>query len=346
MAGKPGAAAAEDDDLIVDLEVGDTDYAPTEEEGVEDFKQPALEAETLPEGEEEGVEGDPQPRQRQAEAEEETHDDSYERLTAAEEAARNERAGRIWDKALHDADLNDAQINNAKAGLRMLDDKLELAMNQIAAAKEGGDIRTELQIQASIDEMRKLKGEIETGLSSLPSREQILSHGRGNAQKVLDTQQASGKSVGSGIVARHPLAERWAGANGWMKVNKSANNFVIKQSEAMTRDGYDPNSPGFYAELTRRVKNAYPNLKVEALQAQKRAPGKASQMQRSPVAPARSASGQGAVSNVNGKTRYTLSVSEQRKMQRFNLDPQNPQHRKAWAKSRLDSARRERAPAQ
>jgi hypothetical protein len=92
--------------------------------------------------------------------------------------------------------------------------------------------------------------------------------------------------------------------------------------------------------LGRRVQNAYPNLKVANIQAQKRAPGR-SQVRTPASAPARSSAGsQSGVSRVNGKATFKLTAAEQNTMKRHNLDPSNKLHQKAWAKSRMESARR------
>jgi HAMP domain-containing protein len=337
MAGKPNIAA-DDDDLIVEVEELTKDYAPEPEEGVEEFAQPALESPTLPEGEEEGEEPE---RPGKQEAVEEPYDDSYERIAAAEESLRQERANSIWSRAQAEAEVNDTKINAAKVASDTLKFRLDNAYEALNGAAEAGNSAAKLQIERDIRTMEQMRQEIDAGVAQMPTKQQILNKGQADAQQVL-SQQPQGKKVGSGIQARHPLAERWAGANGWMRTNSTANNFVIKQSEAMTRDGYDPNSPGFYAELSKRVRNAYPSLKVEALQATKRAPG--GKNMRSPVAPSRSASGAGTVSRVNGQTRFTLTSAEQRAMQRFNLDPQNKAHQKAWAKTRMERANRERAP--
>ncbi len=92
------------------------------------------------------------------------------------------------------------------------------------------------------------------------------------------------------------------------------------------------------------MQNAYPQLKVSALQATKRGPSGKNNM-RSPVAPSRSTSDGGALRNSNGKTRFVLNSVEKKKMVGLNLDPTNPKHAKAWAEVRLKRAASERRPA-
>src|SRR5262245_40443724 len=87
-----------DDDLIVELEDGPEDFAPSPEEAqVEPHKGPALEAPTLPD-EEEGLEEDePALAARQASKKDDNEDDDsddgqsdlHARLSAAEEQTRS-----------------------------------------------------------------------------------------------------------------------------------------------------------------------------------------------------------------------------------------------------------------
>lgn len=344
MAGKPGAAP-EDDDLLVELEERQEDFAPREEETVAPWQQGAIEATTVPDDEDEREEiVEEAPRQAAREAEDvggEIDPDLYERVTAAEESLRQEKANSVWAQAQAYAEMADTKINGAKVALDTLRDRIATATDGLAAAREAGDVRTEMQYTSSIEDMRRLKGEIETGLSQAPTKDSILAEGRQRAQAAL-AQEAGGRKVGSGIQARHPLAEQFAQANGWMKTNSRANKSVIDFAQAMTREGYNPNERSFYAELAKRVQASHPALKVSALQASRRAPGKATG--RSPVAPARSSSGQ-ATSMANGKLKYTLTVQEQRTMERHKLDPKNPKHQKAWARVRMKSSQREQAQA-
>ena len=347
MAGKPGIAA-DDDDLIIEIEEASGDFKlPESEEVVEDFRQPGLEAETVPDEDiTESIDDDQAlaAQQRDREGEEVVEDTGYDanfaRQQQLEEQVRTEKANRIWGQAQAYADAAETKINGAKVALDTLNDRIENAVHGLAAAREAGDVRAELQIEDSIAKMRKLQGEIEDGIRQAPTKNQILEQGRREAQQALNSAPM-GKKVGSGIQARHPLAERWASGNKWMRTNTDANNFVISQSDRLTREGWDPNSPSFYAELTRLVKGAYPNLKPTALQAPRSA-GKA--QMRGIAAPSRSSSSAGGgVRTSNGKTKFTLTQAEQATMRRHNLDPNNKSHQKAWAKTRMETSARERS---
>ncbi len=344
---RPGAP--DDDDLIVELEDRNDDFAPREDEKVEAFVPPPALASTVPEDDEDDEDrselsrsvDDARQKAEQVDDAPDIDHDLYERVTAAEESLRQERANAIWGQAQAYAEMADTKINGARVALDTLNDRLSAAMDGLAQARESGDIRAETQIKDGIDEMRKLKSEIQAGLQQAPTRDSILAEGRQRAQAAM-AQEQGGKKIGSGIQARHPLAEQFAQVNGWMKVNGKANRDVINFANALTREGYNPNERSFYAELAKRVQTANPALKVSALQAGKKAPSRAGG--RSPVAPSRSSSGQ--VTMVNGKVNYKLSAQEQRTMERHKLDPKNPKHQKAWARVRMTSAKREQAASQ
>lgn len=343
-----GTPAPIEDDLIVDLEPVQDGVPERGDDEVEAYNHvdPNLETSTLPDELEEAG-GDPAPRQAERQQQErrqeraaEADDSQYQRVMAAEERARNAEANALWREAQAQAAVAEQQANTAKVALDTINLRLDGAYQELARAREVGDASAEVQIQRAIQEMAQLKGQIEASRAQIADPRYILQRAQQQAQQVLN-RPVEGKRVGAGIQARHPLAERWAGSNGWMKDNSSANNFVIKQSQAMANDGWDPNSSGFYAELSRRVKVAFPHLKVNALQAtQKGAAGRGTV--KSPVAPTSSSSGTrpaGSAAGV-GKQRYTLTAQDQAAMRRMNLDPANKKHATHFAKSRMESARR------
>lgn len=334
---KPGG---DDDDLVVTLEQGDDDFGPAAEEGVADFKAAPVVSSTLPDEEEpeEIVDGE-LPVQAKKEDDEPVHEDgeTYAQVAQLQEQVRTERANTIWSQAQGQAAIAAKDRDTIKVGLDTLKFRLDVANRDLDAAEADGDSATARRIKEGIDDIKGLKTELEAAMRQLPDPESIIAQGRQAAQKAA-SEVSQGRKVGNGIQARHPLAERWAAGNGWMKTNRSANDFLIAQSAKMTSDGWDPNTPGFYAELGKRVQTAYPKLKVSAIQAQQRTPGKG--QMRTPVAPGRSSTGGTPVKSVNGKMHYTLTKVEQAKMSRFNLDPKNPTHQKAWAKTRMNSARR------
>lgn len=341
----------DDDDLIVDLEDAPQDFAPSEPEPVEEARSRTPEAPTTPDEEEREtiVDDDEAPVHAKKEEDEEpavedlpSFDDAHEVRAQLEAQLREERANGIWQTAQANAAVVETRRDAAKVAIDTLNFRLEKAHELYDAAKEAGAPSSDLsRISNDIRTMEQVRSETQAALGQMPTREQVLEDGQNKARQALAAGASTGKKVGAGINALHPLAERWASGNGWMKTNSRANQYVLAQSQKMAKAGnWDPDSPGFYTELGRRVALAFPNLAVKDLQARQRAPGKGNM--RSPVAPTRSSTGNGgAARQVNGKTRYTITASEQATMKRFKLDPSKPEHRTAWAKVRLQRAQRE-----
>ncbi len=330
----------DDDDLIVDLEEVEDTGLPDSVEEVEEAASSEPFAETASEDDDglEAAEVDaPIATGKKAPAAgiETDDDDPYERIAAAENRARQSEAGAIMAQAKAHAQVAEQQANTKAVALDSLNSRIDDAYDKLTRAKEAGDTALEVQIEKALREMVGLRQQVEA--QQIPDPRRILAMGEEKARGVLNAPP-EGKKVGAGIQARIGIAARWAGENAWMQSNTKANQFVINQSTRMAEEGWDAKSPAFYAELSKRVKQAFPALQVKALQARK-ASIKAAV--RTPVAPSRSASGAG-TSNPNrgaNAQRYTLTAADQVAMRRHNLDPANKTHRKYFAKSRLEQSR-------
>jgi hypothetical protein len=347
MGGAPETEMKEDD-LIVDLERVEEGIPEPGEDEVEDqpYHDPNLEVSSLPdEVEEENAEGagrEDEPTRARVSAPEapaQRDDDVYARAQAAEQRVRHVEANAIMREAQAHAAVAEQQAHTAKVALDTLALRLDAAYAALTQARDEGDTKTEVEITRAIGEMTQLKAQIEHQRGQIQDPRAIMHHAQQRAHGVMNAP-TPGKKVGAGIQARHPLAEQFAASNPWMQSNKQANQFVISQSVDLTRTGWDPNSPGFYRELQRRVQQAYPNLKVSSLQAPKKAPRAGAV--RGGVAPASSSSG---IRNTAGRgattgSRYTLTAADQSAMRRSNLDPRNPTHAKYFAKARIESSRK------
>ena len=342
-----------DDDLIVEVEEMDDDLVPTlDDDLVEDFEwaDPNLEVGSLPseieaenDAEIEDREAPERPqrqerREQRQERRDSSVDEAHQRAAAAEAEARQVRAQAIMDRAHAQAAVAENQRASIGVGLDALKGRLDIAYQQLAYARNAGDGSSEIEIQRAIDDIKAAQGDLNNRLREIPDGRDLVSRAEAQARQVAN-QVPAGKRVGAGVQARTPLAERFAQQNPWMQSNGTANQFLINQSVAMTRDGWDTNSPGFFAELARRVKSQYPHLKVAAPNAQKRTPGRAGV--KAPVAPVGSSSGVRAASQSGGKDRYKLTATDQTAMKRMNLNPADKKHRLYFAKSRLERQRAE-----
>lgn len=342
----PKNGGDEDDDFVVDFAPdvnGDDDFRLPEDNSVADFEPDGLVAPALPEGVEEGVEpaagAAPQPG---AGAEPEGDDEIMEvrrQAQEAEERARRTEASALIKEAQYQAQLAETNRNSTKLALDTLDIRMRDARMQLAAAREEGNTRAEVEIETAIRQMEQVRTEIEAARARLPDPRAIIAQAEAQARQILSTPR--GTQVGGIRVQNNPLAERWALSNKWLQdpKHKDASDTLLQISGTLVREGWDPKSREYYAELTNRMAKKFPNLGVRGLQAPKA--GAAKPAVRTPVAPGRS---QAVVTNpapqLNAR-RYTLRQDDIAAMRRMNLDPNNKEHRKYFAKSRIETARRE-----
>lgn len=331
-----------EDDLVVSLDDED-DLINLPDDEIEEAKPAGLESSTLP-GEleqEEAASGVETPAADAGEEDEPV--DHGAAVRAANDRALQAELRLVAERAQSSITFVDQQMNASKVALDSLDHRIETAEQALAAAAEAGNTLDQRRLEKGIRDMESLRAQITEKRSQAPTRDQIVAQAEAEQRKIVAAAQQApaGKAVGKNIQATTPLAERWAASNSWMKSNDKANTFVIKQSAGMVQQGWDQTTPGFYAELTRRVSQAFPALKVSALQAAKK--GIAKPISRSAVAPARSASGAtGAAPKASQRT-YTLSPSDVAAMRRANLDPKNKVHQKHFARARLSSAAQQRS---
>lgn len=265
-------------------------------------------------------------------------DDDFSSGSAGEEAGRQAQAQAALTMAEAHAMVAEQQMQTARVAAETVEGKINDLYAALAQARDSGDTSAEINLQRALEEARTIKQQIAAGISNIPDPRRIMADGQARANHIA-SQPTQGRRVGAGIQAKNPIAARWASQNSWMRTNGEANEYVIAQSKAMSREGWDGNSPSFYHELSRRIRGAFPALKVSALQATQKAPGKNARP-RSNVAPATSSSGiakPGA--SAQSKSRYTLTATDQAAMRRMRLDPANKQHCLYFAKSRIETAR-------
>ncbi len=263
-------------------------------------------------------------------------DDWREKAAAAERRANMAEAQRILQQGEAQARQIVADRNTAKAVLDNLEQRRSQAQEAFVAARNNDDASAELQAQKLLNDIDALERQARQAVANLEDENKVFSEARAKAAAAYN-RPVQGADVGVGIQARNTLAERWASANPWMKEQRhaKANDFVIKQSERMVADGYDPNSRTFYRELTERVNRQFPRVKAQVSNNAKRRPAKPGERRRTPVASSRSQTGMPRPESQTGRTiRFTNQML--RKMESLNLDPRNEQHRKHYARTIRD----------
>ena len=331
------------DDLKIELEdVIDDPLLPDQNEEIEDFKSELKPASTIPEEfEDEDIEDDdaaPPQRSRQVAADDD--DDGAPsadaRAAAAEMRAREIEARALLREGEQEAKMLRWQKSQAEISLGMVNDKISEFQRALIIAEDNGDTTAKYELQEKLDSAKSIRAQIEQARATYGDPDQLYRQYQERARGIMDAPPP-GTPVGAGITSSNPLAIQWSKVNPWMQSNKDAAKFVIAQSKAMAAEGWQPDKPGFYAQLTKRVREQFPDLGAKALQAPK---GKAqANGRRAPVAPTRPSSADGrAPQNRNPKT-FTLTAEEQRKMRSMKLDPKNKEHQREWALARIEEQR-------
>lgn len=325
-------------DIEIELEEVTPDFVPPADEEIEGARNEAAIAPALPDGDEE--EEDSAPR-RAARPDVDDDDDDvvstvHARATAAESRAREVEAYSVLQAADYEAKMANWQRSQIEVNLTFATEKIDQQYQLLAQARDSGDTQAEIQITRTIEEARNIRSQLENARSNLANPEQIIQQAQQRARGIIQAPSSNAQLVGAGITASTPLAVQWASGNAWMKSNAQANQFVLRQSQAMVNEGWQPDKRSFYAELSKRVNNQFPQLKSQPIQAKKGVvAGK-----KGPVAPSRSSSAaSGQTQRAASASRYTLTAAEQSTMRRFKLDPKNPEHQKQWARTRMESAR-------
>lgn len=195
---------------------------------------------------------------------------------------------------------------------------ITLKAAEVRKAREDGNYDAELRAQGDLDALRFQQNQVRQAKMSLgntPAPQQAAPQPMQQQMPQQPQQQQR--------PAPAPLALKWVQKNrAWLDNPSFAGQraFAIAEDSKLVAEGYDKNSPDYYAELDRRVDTAFPTLR-------KRAPSRGG----SPVAPATSVAAKKA-----GK-QITLTRADLANMQRFGLDINNKEHLREFARSKRAS---------
>jgi len=135
----------------------------------------------------------------------------------------------------------DAMKNKVNSGL-------EAAQAKLAAAREAGDIKTEVEVQKEIAKL----GVEEARVSSL--KRSFEREAKEKAVKTPTLDQAIQTPPAD------PKAEAWADKNEWFGKDSAMTYTAFDLHKKLTEDeGFDPNSEEYYAEIDKRIKLDFPH---------------------------------------------------------------------------------------
>ena len=126
---------------------------------------------------------------------------------------------------------------------------LEAAQGKLAAAREAGDIKTEVEVQKEIAKL----GVEESRVNSLRS-----SYERQAKEKVVQTPTLD-QAIQTPPPA-DPKAEAWADKNEWFGKDSAMTYTAFDlHKKLVDEEGFDPNSDDYYVEIDKRIKLDFPH---------------------------------------------------------------------------------------
>ena len=145
--------------------------------------------------------------------------------------------------------LTRLEPNYVKAIENRVTSGLEAAKAKLTTAREAGDINSEVDAQRDI---AKLTVE-ETRLNALKERQSQ------DKEKVVRTPSLD-QSLQGQTPPPDPRAEDWASKNEWFGKDSAMTYTAFDLHKKLTeQEGFDPNSPEYYAEIDKRIRVDFPH---------------------------------------------------------------------------------------
>ena len=191
--------------------------------------------------------------------------------------------------------------------------QIDAARASKKAAIEEGDVDRQIKADEQILELRE----------QLAEKRRLATAAKEQATQFKESQQdaspASKADTATTIPDNLPSGtKQWLKANPWFLKNSDprAVEFARTLDAALQEEGYSPEEPGMYAELDKRLQVLVPRL------------AKAVKTPPKPRVAGSSTDGQRADSSAKPSRR--LTSEDLGKMRRYGMNPDNPEHRKAW----------------
>tara|TARA_Y100000590_G_scaffold37156_1_gene40091 strand:+ start:74 stop:1054 length:981 start_codon:yes stop_codon:yes gene_type:complete len=145
--------------------------------------------------------------------------------------------------------LTKLEPNYVKAIENRVTSGLEAAKAKLTTAREAGDINAEVDAQRSIAQLTVE----ETRLNALKERQSQ------DKEKTVKTPSLNDSVKGS-VPPPDPRAEDWASKNEWFGKDSAMTYTAFDLHKKLTEnEGFDPNSPEYYAEIDKRMRIDFPH---------------------------------------------------------------------------------------
>ena len=145
--------------------------------------------------------------------------------------------------------LTKLEPNYVKAIENRVTSGLEAAKAKLTTAREAGDINAEVDAQRSIAQLTVE----ESRLNALKERQSQ------DKEKVVRTPSLD-QSLQGQTPPPDPRAEDWASKNEWFGKDNAMTYTAFDLHKKLTeQEGFDPNSPEYYAEIDKRIRVDFPH---------------------------------------------------------------------------------------
>jgi antitoxin component of MazEF toxin-antitoxin module len=273
----------------------------------------------------------------------------------AESAARERRIRAEYERKLEAqrAESEETHFNQEKKNLATqrdafklsldgVDVRLQTAREALKIARNDGDTNAETEIESQVEELRRIRGQIETNMSQLPTDDQLESAYK---EHVAKRQQSRATE---GVSPLNEKAGRWADKNSeWFNKDAGAMRSLTAINNSLVAEGYKPEDDEFFVELSTRMRRAHPALKIGGAQPRDSKGQFASAPKPPPVASVRSTAPVSHDPKMQAKqvnrNRVDLDTGDRRMMKMLGIDLENKAAVERFAREKLMRQKREQA---
>lgn len=252
--------------------------------------------------------------------------------------ARIQRATRAEKKAKEEADywknqasttqkqLRELRKKQAESTVERVDSEIEAIEQRLEAAHEGGETKEVVKLTSRLSDLKADKYKAQNDLETLDSTD------TGNDSP--DSGKVQGKSSERDKLVEGWMGDNddWYGARGFERQTRVANRI----DKEVFDDGYDPNTPEYYEELTARIKAKLPDLFDDDTGSAEEDPPPTRKSSRSPVAPV-GRSESASTQRRSSSSRVELNEQDFANMRRFGLDTNDPAVLKEYAQNKREA---------
>lgn len=213
--------------------------------------------------------------------------------------------------------LEDEQLSIIE---QWVSDKKQLVEDRLKHAKEQGDTEAEVKYLSELQTLANQQAQIHPTKRTMETRRAS----RAQLQNVWDAPPAQQPQQRQAQDPGTQEGAKWKSAHKWFGKNEEATEFAHTVDRKLVREGLNPRSKEFFAELDRRISKRFPELYARKAPKQNVAPVAGSGRSSSASRP------------TNGK--IVLKKSDLAVMRRFGLDPNNKVHLREFALQKRASA--------